>query len=167
MARERARVWMGFCFYQATPSDIKGAGGVLLLTHERLLCNYPYLYEDAKTRRSNLENPLRSKDPTSPRISFSKISDPTAQAGMQLYELSKLEELLKRTKRWIDGITDQRERRLLIAVWRASRCGLPVKSAAYEAELSQTNTVLIWGTMLDRFEKYIGGVVNDRYPFAC
>lgn len=115
-----------------------------------------------------MESPLGAKDLTSPHVSNSKVSDHTARAGLQLFELSKLEGLLARTKLWIDTtVVDWRERRLLVAVWRAERCGLPVECAAYEAGLSKPMALLIWRAMLDRFKKHIGGAINGKYPFVC
>ncbi len=133
---------------------------------EKLLRSFPWQCEIAENARAELENTLRARDYKQPRVSISGHSDTTAGAAVNLAELAQLETKLQRIKQWVDHITSYQERRLLLSIWRSSRANLSWRYVVRDTKLHPLEALLMWQSMVNRFEAYMGGVDGERYPNA-
>ena len=86
---------------------------------EELLMYFPQLHEQVNEKKADLKAGIHGTDLSrSTRSSEGTHSDPTGNRGASLADLSTLETNLIRVRHWIDTCLPQKDRPLLLAVWR-------------------------------------------------
>jgi len=129
----------------------------VVYTADELLFKFPALYEISRIKRKELETSgLEAVSYGLDRPSSVSRFDPTAWAGIRLYDLSQLETLLMKVREWIDKYLPLPDRPLLIAVWRYStRRWYGIRIIAQELRLEVHTCYARWKGMVGNLQVWL------------
>lgn len=134
-------------------------------TIERLLSNYPFLFDLLVERREQVLQSYRVSMNFSGRYSSGGHSDPTARVAIKLAAISERGSILKHVPVFMSGLTPW-ERELILTVWRCGGC-MDWRWVARRMKMSPSESRLAWSRLVQSFEAYVGGVSGpDGIAFA-
>ncbi|MEW6771850.1 MAG: hypothetical protein AB1330_10770 [Bacillota bacterium] len=79
--------------------------------------------------------------------------DPTGRRALRLLETNELKRAIEVTRRFVSGLTDERQQRTLIGVWRMHSFGWAW--VAKSAGLDVAEAVITWTAMVAKFEEVL------------